>query len=71
MERPPIRISAITSIASLCFDLLADKDNYLSEILWRITSYIFDVDEGRYKGVATMQTLASKLARYDNPSRHI
>jgi len=31
------------------------------------TSYIFVVDEGRYKGVVTIQGLASMLARYDAP----
>ena len=35
------------------------------------TGYIFVVDEGRYKGVVTMQSLARMLARYDNTSRHI
>jgi predicted transcriptional regulator len=35
------------------------------------TGYIFVVDEGRYKGVVTMQSLARMLARHDNTSRHI
>ena len=32
------------------------------------TGYIFVVDEGRYKGVVTMQSLARMLARHDNTS---
>jgi len=32
------------------------------------TGYIFIVDEGRYKGVVTMQSLARMLARHDNTS---
>ena len=35
------------------------------------TGYIFVVDEGRYKGVVTMQSLARMLARHDSTSRHI
>ena len=31
------------------------------------TSYIFVVDEGKYKGVVTIHGLASMLARYDAP----
>jgi CBS domain-containing protein len=31
------------------------------------TSYIFVVDEGRYKGVVTIHSLADKLAEYDEP----
>lgn len=31
------------------------------------TSYIFVVDEGRYKGVVTILSLARTLARLDNP----
>jgi predicted transcriptional regulator len=34
------------------------------------TGYIFVVDEGRYRGVVTMQSLARMLARHDNISRH-
>ena len=32
------------------------------------TSYIFVVDDGKYKGVVTIHGLASMLARYDAPS---
>lgn len=32
------------------------------------TGYIFVVDEGRYRGVVTMQGLARMLARHDNTS---
>lgn len=35
------------------------------------TGYIFVVDEGRYKGVVTMQSLARMLARHDSTSRPI
>jgi CBS domain-containing protein len=31
------------------------------------TSYIFVVDEGRYKGVVTIQNLARMLARFESP----
>lgn len=31
------------------------------------TSYIFVVDDGKYKGVVTIHGLASMLARYDTP----
>jgi len=31
------------------------------------TSYIYVVDEGRYKGVVTIHSLADTLAQYDNP----
>lgn len=31
------------------------------------TSYIYVVDEGRYKGVVTIHSLADTLAEYDNP----
>jgi predicted transcriptional regulator len=31
------------------------------------TSYIYVVDEGRYKGVVTIHSLAETLASYDNP----
>jgi CBS domain-containing protein len=32
------------------------------------TSYIYVVDEDRYKGVVTIHSLADTLAQYDNPS---
>jgi len=32
------------------------------------TSYIYVVDEGRYKGVVTIHSLAETLAKYDNSS---